>query len=458
LQNRLILDNDKLYQLLIIYPEEYKNSPRVNRFFDSFKLSGEGDMQSSITNSKKELILRALSDDDSLRMLLANRALRDYEFTEEDTSLIIPYLAKSYGNEEDSYRGTLISLHNAIGQFATTAQLNSIKLRIPEFADNRPLQNALAAQLFQFPEAKAHDTFIEILLAQPDSVPFSRQLYQYFYHFSYSGGVWPLAKKYQYADQIVGILDRPDYWQPVATLFFSMQDSALLNIEDYPSLVSKIEEQASTLIDSLAAREKKEYYGYYEEQTIVSFLGKLPSSPQRIEMIKVFAEAKDINLKRMALLALAKQNQKVSKKAWKFFEDRPEQKWLIHQSMQEADLLASFPFKKLSEQELAKGNAMYQAYLEDDYFPDASEFVSSHIISHEDQDLRFYIFKLGWQEEGEAIEYYYLSISGGFALDSQYPTIVKDASQILYDADLEILDEEVARLIEDTKKLLLESE
>ncbi|MEL7532077.1 MAG: hypothetical protein AAFN10_12240 [Bacteroidota bacterium] len=176
-------------------------------------------------------------------------------------------------------------------------------------------------------------------------------------------------------------------------------------------------------------------------------------------MTRAFSKAEDLDLKRMALLSLSNYGQKVSKKEWKTFADEQAQQYLIYEAFQEEGRLTDFPFKKLKEEDLARAYVLNQIYQEEDLEPDSLILIESRTLSNQGQDLRFYVYKFGWQSEDESIGYWHLGLAGGFALETKQPIIAKDLGQLNWAYDKEIkLQERIEGLFKRTTDLLQEVE
>lgn len=114
------------------------------------------------------------------------------------------------------------------------------------------------------------------------------------------------------------------------------------------------------------------------------------------------------------------------KDAIEYLAADPEWRSSLYSLVTMNDVLNLFPAKYLNQ------TAMAEAYLYDyldDYYPDKVEPIGSRILPFEGKDYVFYLFKMGF-EEGEEGMQYYLGVSGPFEAKSKALTLAEGVTHV----------------------------
>ncbi|MEL6841762.1 MAG: TraB/GumN family protein, partial [Bacteroidota bacterium] len=451
-----ILDDDRHYTLMSIYPVSLREQSRITDFFESFSLGGEAPDQSSLLSSKKMNLIEALQDSNEYTKAIAWAAFNDYSFGEADTSLLLPLLYSTKGGEDQRLMSPILKVNQQLQAFQTEGQLQWIKKAFSEYDEERFVQYALMKQLLTYPAERSRDLFYDLLMGLPDTLRYSGYQSAFFSHAGYDDpGVWALEEKLPVFQHLDELKKRPGYLFPLTSLYGKMLDSGLVASNDYPQLVQQIEDSLEARLARLSVETEEDYYNY-QEIFWLRLLAKLDLTPRRTNIFRGYAKHNGVYMRQEALLALLKQGEKVKKKEWQFLADFPENHWEVYQRFCELGQASRYPFSS-KETDLALSKARSMVY---EYEGDASfeiESISTQSFTHEGQVVELYFYRFGWPDEEGVIDYWSMVSVGNFHPDTQGQIVQEPAMNFFeWGYDTEDESEIIQEILDRAREFLTE--
>lgn len=219
------------------------------------------------------------------------------------------------------------------------------------------------------------------------------------------------------------LLKNGDYWEDVADYTKTALDSGTIKTELLLPFDKEIRLISDTLLNGHTLQDEDAWTWRYG--SLVSLLGYLNNTESN-QLLKRFLAEKDLYLKSIAAICLVRNGQEADpKEVGKLAADNDYRLDLFKElkSLGKENL---FPSKFRTQRYFAE--AELYSYATDDYSPSGMEFIGERVAELNGLKKKFYLFRVGFNNEEENEQSAYLGIAGPYEMDTKNLETSNDAT------------------------------
>jgi hypothetical protein len=396
---RLILHNDKLYEILASGDKQLVSSNNTTSFFNSFKIHAPLKQKDFITRSKTAMLLQDLCDKDSSIREDARVYMYTASFDKADLPLLHEALIKQYDTSYTSNINQRIATE--LGKLHDPSTIDFIKEKFPTFVkEKEPLKGPALTTLANIHTKESYTTLISLINqygAPTESLDF------YFFNglrdsLALTNTIFPDLQKLV-KDSAQALL--------ISRLALRLRDSGFikqeqLNPADYINA-------ARVLLRSV----KNSDDFNYETIELLKLVGSF-NTKEANTVLRSYLVVKDKYLKEKAVIQLVKNNQPVSPVVLTSLAADKRFRISLYGDLKELKKNALFPQQYLTRLHFAESH-LYEAASDDDE-PAKLIFISTKTGNYQGKPYVFYLYKVVY--DGEDGGSAYLGIAGGYKTGS----------------------------------------
>lgn len=419
---RYLLHGDTLYTLLAFVPSQHLNDTRHNDFFSKFSIRNDK-VKPTIFTSKAKLLLEALQSKDSATAENAKNMLDKVSFTKADLPLLHKAFLVSYPDDTlyfGSVRNRLINVFDGLSDSST---VDFIKDNYEKLGDRGSDKLAMLNLLVDYKTIYSYTTLKDLFVNKTPTKLGNRSSVGY--------GVTDSLDlaKLLYPD-ILALLKNGDFWQDVANYTSTLLDSNTVE----PSMIKPYEKEILFIADTLLAGQtlKGGDIWTWPYESLLHLLGELNTTESN-KMLQRYAAHPDIFLKKTAVTCLLKNDQQTDAKEIEKVAADKEYRLDFYEGLKKIKRESFFTPRYLAQRYFAESE-MYQ-FGDEDYSPSSVEYLGEKEAIFDGQKKRFFLFRLGFNDEDGKEEETHLGIAGPYSLDSKDLKTNNDGTDIYYDEE-----------------------
>jgi hypothetical protein len=177
-------------------------------------------------------------------------------------------------------------------------------------------------------------------------------------------------------------------------------------------------------------RKDKEHTGWYENENMISLLGKL-KEPDADAMLQKYLQQPNLYLKQAAAIALLENDQVVSPSHMTTMAVSRAQRISLYKELMKMNKVSLFPKQYLNQQLLSESE-FYDTYSDEDYEIINMNFVGERIATWKGVKKKFYLFKVDISTEDDQ-QNFHLGIIGPYSLKYSQPETDVEVSVLYLD-------------------------
>lgn len=401
---RLILHNDKLYEVFISGDRDFVTSADATAFLNSFKLLTPQQNDHFITQSKASLLLQHLDSKDSLERAEAGQYLQYAEFDSLDVPALHQALLKQY---QSPYRDTIsdylnFNLAEELGRLKDPATITFIKEQYPLLKNEKEyLRNTALTALASIHTQESYTCLAQLLTRY--GPPANGINYRCMSAFRDSLSLLvPVFASIQ--QQLAKDSASCTF---VASLAITLKDSGFIKQEQLAIAANDYIKTAARLLPSV----KKDEFDYYLTD-LLQLIGSLNSTAGN-NLLKTYLTVKDLELKQAAALQLIRNKQPVpASEIMKIAADAGARTGL-YDELKTLKKTSLFPRQYLTRQAWGE-SAVYEIAIDDS--PKKITFLAKKTARYKGKSYTFYLYRVVLEDDDEPAGY--LGIAGGYKVDS----------------------------------------
>lgn len=421
-RSRYILHADTLYTLVSFAPATVAADEQHSAFFDQFLIKDDG-KTSSILKSKAGELIMALSGNDSTNAANARNVLDKVSFTKEELPLLYKAMLAQYPDDSMTYSSTRSKLIDVIEELADSSTVDFIRQHYDDLTDRGSDQLALLNILANYKTVFSYTTLKELFIKKPPQHIKERKSIGYNVTDSLE------LTRLLFPDILV-LLKSGDYWEDVADYTKTVLDSGTIKTELLLPYDKEIRLIADTLLNGRALKEEDAWTWRYG--SLVSLLGYLNNAESN-QLLKRFLAEKDLYLKSIAAVCLVRNGQATDPNELLKLAASNDYRLDLFNELKKLGKDKLFPVKYRSQRYFAE--AELYSYGSDDYSPSGMEFIGEREAELNGQRKKFYLFRVGFNNEEESEQSAYLGIAGPYEKDSKNLETSNDATELYYDEE-----------------------
>jgi hypothetical protein len=417
---RYLLHDDTLYTLISFIPAAIVTDQFHNEFFEQFRIRNDHSV-SSILKSKAAALFEALASTDSLRFTRASEVIEQVSFEKSDLPLLHKALLGTFYDDTLSWNNARSKLIKAIEPVADSSTVDFIKANYARLADRGGDQLSLLNVLVNHKSRYAYETLKELFIRKPPADPGDR------YSVSYRMTDSLELTKILYPE-ILTLLKNEHYWDDITDYTVRLLDSGVVTREILLPYTRDLFHIADTLLNGGTLAGEDVWSWRYS--SLLELFGHINSAESN-QFLQRFLKGKELYLKSVAALRLVKNSQPVDPAELEKLAANNEYRLDLYNDLKELGKASLFPAKYLTQRYFAE--AELYTYASDDYSPSSMEYLGEKLAEWNGQKMRFYLFKIGFEEEEGDDPESYLGIAGPYELDPKNLETSNDATG--YNAD-----------------------
>lgn len=417
---RYLLHGDTLYTLISIMPLKVATDEQHTVFFEKFRISNDH-IGSSMLKSKAKLLLKKLTSTDSLEFANAVSLLQNVEFEKEDLPDLYQSMLGRYPDDSATWGSAKTYLIKAIEPLADSNTVDFVKSHYNELAGRGSDQMALLNLLTNYKNRYAYETLKELFIKAPPEDPGDRTSFGYTFNDSLQ-----LARILY--PEMLELLKSKHYWEDVADYTVQLIDTGMISKDMLLPYSSTINYMADTLLSGEVLKDKEVWTWRYG--SLVELLGHL-NSPASNQLLQRFLKQSDLYLKSTAALCLLKNKQSVDAAELLKLAADNEYRLDLYSELKKMGRLDQYPAKYMTQRYFAE--AEIYNYATDDYSPDLVELIGERLAEMNGEKKRFFLFRIGFDEEESGDGDTYLALVGPYDLDPKKLETNNDATAYHYE-------------------------
>ena len=417
---RYLLHDDTLYTLISFIPASGVTDQSHNEFFEQFRIRNDHSV-SSILKSKAAALFEALASTDSLRFTKASEVIEQISFDKKDLPLLHKALLGTYYDDTLSWNNARNKLVKAIGPVTDSSTVDFIKANYALLEDRGADQLSLLNVLVNYHDRYAYETLKELFVRKPPVNPGD--------HYSVSYRITDSLEltKLLYPEML-HLVKNEHYWDDITDYTVRLLDSGVIKREILLPYTKDLFHIADTLLHGGTLAGEDVWSWKYS--SLLELLGYINSSESN-QFLQRFLKEKELFLKSVAALSLVKNGQPVDSGELEKLAANNEYRLDLYEDLKKQGKTSLFPVKYLTQRYFAE--AELYTYASDDYSPSSMEYLGEKLAELNGRKMRFYLFKIGFEEEeGDEAENY-LGIAGPYEMDAKNLETSNDATG--YNAD-----------------------
>jgi len=415
---RLVLHDDKVYQVMVSGDKDFVYHPDATAFLNSFRIHTPQQNRNFTTQSKAPLLVQDLASKDSAVRREAYKRLIHVEFSRNDVPLLQQALLKQYLSPYDRETSDHINLRFAaeLGRLKDTTTIAFIKEQYPLLTKEKEyLKKPALATLADLHTAASYTALTQLL--EQYSPPPTALDYQMLRAFKDSmeltTSIFPTLQK----------LAKSSVHGPIlANLALALQDSGFIKQEQLAVAQNDYILSAQQLLPDV----KRGIKGYYIIDDLLKLTGSFNTTAAN-EVLKSYLTAADLYVKKEAALQLIKNKQPVPATVLLKLAADPEIRPTLYQALKELKHTALFPKQYATQQYFAE--AAIHIAASDDYTVLKMIFLAKKTATYKGKPYTFYLYRVVLEDDDPAG---YLGIAGGYTPGSASLTATEDISDIYW--------------------------
>jgi uncharacterized protein YbaP (TraB family) len=417
---RYLLHDDTLYTLISFIPAAVVTDKFHNEFFEQFRIRNDHSV-SSILKSKAAALFEALASTDSLRFTRASEVIEQISFEKSDLPLLHKALLGTFYDDTLSWNNARSKLVKAIEPVADSSTVDFIKTNYALLADRGGDQLSLLNVLVNYQDRYAYEALKELFIGKPPADPGDR------YSVSYRMTDSLELTKILYPE-ILNLLKNEHYWDNITDYTVRLLDSGVVTREILLPYTRDLFHIADTLLNGGTLAGEDVWSWKYS--SLLELFGYINSAESN-QFLQRFLKGEELYLKSVAALRLVKNGQPVDPSELEKLAANNEYRLDLYNDLKELGKATLFPAKYLTQRYFAE--AELYTYASDDYSPSSMEYLGEKLAELNGRKMRFYLFKIGFEEdEGDEPENY-LGVAGPYEMDPKNLETTNDATG--YNAD-----------------------
>jgi hypothetical protein len=414
---RLILHDDKIYEVFISGDKDFVNNADATDFLNSFKIHTPQKNRNFITQSKATLLLQDVASKDSLVRTTAARFFRNAEFSKEDIPALHQALLKKYQSLFTDTTSDDINMQIAeeLGRLKDSSTIAFIKEQYPSFKNEKEfLKNPALATLAKLHTQESYAAIAQLL--EQYSPPKDGISYR-----STSAFEDSLRLVAPIFSTIQKLAKDTASCSAVAELALLLKDSGYIKQEQIALAQNDYIQSARKLLPGF---KKDEFVNIATEllQVIGSF-----NTPAANNLLRSYLAVRDLYVKKDAAIQLIKNKQAVpAAELLKLAADAGQRKD-VYAELKALKKTALFP-KQYATQRAFGESAVYEI-ASDEYSVKKITFLTKKIAQYKGKSYTFYLYRVVLAEDEPAS---YLGIAG-YKTGSASLETAEDLSGIYWD-------------------------
>ncbi len=417
---RYLLHGDTLYTLVSMMPLIAATDEQHTVFFDQFRIHNDH-TGSSLMKSKAKLLIKALGSTDSLEFVNALNVLKNIVFEKEDLPDLYNSMLGRYPDDSLTWGSARTVLIDAIKPLADSSTVDFVKSNYKALAGRGGDQVALLNLLTNYKNRYAYETLKELFIKTPPENPGDRTSIGYSFNDSLE-----LARLL--FPEMLTLLKNKYYWEDVTDHAVQLIDSGMISKDMLLPYSSTLQYMADTLLNGEVLKDKEAWTWRYG--SLMELLGHL-NSPVSNQQLQRFLKQTDLYLKNTAALCLLKNKQQVDPAELSKLAADNDYRLELYRDLKKLERLDLYPVKYMTQRYFAEAEIF--SYATDDYSPNQIEFIGDRLAEMNGEKKRFFLFRIGFDEEESGDADTYLAIAGPYDLDPKNLETTNDATAYHYE-------------------------
>ncbi|TKK67960.1 TraB/GumN family protein [Ilyomonas limi] len=418
-RKRLLLNDNKLYNLVTIQPlsEIYNNN--TNKFFEDFRFA-KAAPNDQLFNSKATLLLHDLSSKDSATRATAKDFLNTVPFSKEELPLLHEALLKQYADDEEGYGTTKEALQRAIINMDDSSSYYFAKDHYLSAAEND--KNVLLGILLHFPTKEHYQDIKTALLQQPP-----KQQPDYSFVSAFTDSLQLTASIF--AD-LLPLLDDTVMAPSILRIARPLLDSGLMDItvtEPYQQSILRFAQQHYKNIKS-----DPDSYDY-SDYALLDVLGYINNTATNAALQSWTLLKKSPYLQMSAACKLLHNKQVLNPSTLQNLAAEKGTRTALYDTLRAYKKEALYPKAYLTQKDFAE-SYVYTAASDDDE-PSNLTYLTQKVINFKGKEARFYFYKVTYGEEDDAS--YSLACAGPFNVNANTISAEDATGEMYYEEDFD---------------------
>lgn len=416
---RYLLHGDTLYTLITFVPSQHVYDTRHNDFFSKFSIRND-QLKPTIFTSKANQLLEALQSKDSATAENAKYMLDKVSFSKSDLPVLHKAFLMSYPDDTLYYGSVRNKLINVFDGLSDSSTVDFIIENYEKLGDRGSDKLAMLNLLVDYKTTHSYATLKDLFVKKTPTNLGNRSSIGYGITDSLD------LAKILYPDILV-LLKNGDFWEDVANYTSTLLDSNTIE----PSIIKPYEKDILFIADTLLAGQtlKGEDIWTWPYESLLHLLGELNTTESN-KMLQRYAAHPDIFLKKTAVTCLLKNDQQVNAREIEKVAADKEYRLDLYEGLKRIKKESFFTSKYLAQRYFAESE-MYQ-FGDEDYSPSTIEYLGEKEAIFDGQKKRFFLFRLGFNDEDGKEEEVHLGIAGPYSLEAKNLETNNDGTDIYY--------------------------
>ena len=432
-RQRLLLNGDRLYDLVINAPLRDLYSPDANRFFEDFRFSGHPAATGYFV-SKAQVLVKDLFSEDPALAARALEYMRSAPFGKSDLPLLQKALLKEapLDRKGTGYRQVSNSIATIVGLLKDSSTFRFAADNYRKVPDsNAFIKNHLLELMVAFRDSAHFAEMLSLLHASPPTRPLS-------YTF-----LWRLRDSLKLTagslSDLLPLLKDSCMHPSMTFLFARLLDSNLLTVTQLLPYREDILRYAGSRAHLLSAY--PDSTDLFDEE-LVEVTGRF-NDDQGNRLVTAFGKAKSNDMKLTAIRVLLRNKQPLADNILLSLASNPATRLRLYSELEEAGQSGLFPPVFLTQKAFAESEVYKKAQEEEEDVTNIV-FLSSQLFETSHGKKRFFFFKDG------VGEYAWLACSGPYDPEPSHLNIKEAGAIINYKENFNaaLLNQQMDRLLQ----------
>lgn len=431
---RIVTKGKTMFIQYVTASEQFILKAPVLHFFQSLdlsKVSSEGNPY----EDKPLVILKGLSNSDTLQQAFARRAFTAYEWTGEDSTALLEAFKQEYDVPFEDQEDTHIMLSEALAESGSQQAIPLIVERYKSYVDKDKLQASLLSDLAILGSDEAFDQAFKLLYSQPPKE-----------HTWNISSMLRIAidsgKTTEVKDLSLHLLETVDWWPKTMFLFKRLADSGYVVFDSIPKIKTHILSTYQESKDSIGIFLKQyksdpdDYISWYKAVDGISNLRYLAYDHTRIKELKKLEKRvidKSIYLNSEIVETLLHYQAEPLQASIDSMADKDYWQIDLVKMLTKYDRMDLFP-TRLSQTDIARS---YAINIADEGVPVKSTLLEKRPYTYEGKKGFVYCFHFHWGGEDYDEDYDYVVLAGLFDGDTSVLCPLDDLGDYTWVDDIE---------------------
>lgn len=347
--------------------------------------------------------------------------IEQVSFAKSDLPLLHKALLGTFYDDTLSWNNARSKLVKAIESVADSSTVDFIRANYTLLADRGGDQLSLLNVLVNYQDRYAYETLKELFIGKPPADPGDR------YSVSYRMTDSLELTKILYPE-ILTLLKYEPYWDDITDYTIRLLDSGMVNRDILLPYTKDLFYIADTLLNGGTLAGEDVWSWKYS--SLLELFGYINSAESN-QYLQRFLKEKDLFLKSVAALRLVKNDLPVDPAELEKLAADNEYRLDLYNDLKELGKAALFPAKYQTQRYFAEAELYINA--SDDYTPSSMDYIGERLAELNGKKMRFYLFKISFEEEEGDEPGTFLGIAGPYELDQKNLVTSNDATGYQYD-------------------------